>query len=463
MSQSIPHTMEQRFFAADPLDAEGVLRTDTALGLEPLAGSRTLVNARTLLAALVEQPAKVTTELKNLTRAFVKRMTEEMSWPPGYVEQVWRHNRVLDETDVPRLFILRHLMEVAGLVNRRKGAFHATRLGKRLLAPERAGELFDLLLRTYLGRLNWAFVDVGPEDRAMQSYCVHALWTIRRLAAKGATADEITSSVAVSNTVWLEGRPWPGGPGNLRIAVQRRLLEPLWDFGLLAREHEDQGEGPPLWRVTPLFDAAIRFELGMGSAAAASSGDPVVTLKVTLRGTEPPVWRRLEVPASLTLDRLHELLVTAMGWFDYHLHAFEIDGRRYGVPDDSFGLDDTLPEEEIVLTDLVGVGVERFEYEYDFGDGWQHEIVVESLAKPESGVSYPRCTAGERACPPEDCGGIPGFAEFVEAMADTRHPEHRALKTWYGGEFDPAAFSAEQTSSLLRVLWTGEIPDDREV
>ncbi|MBE0417340.1 MAG: plasmid pRiA4b ORF-3 family protein [Coriobacteriia bacterium] len=294
----------------------------------------------------------------------------------------------------------------------------------------------------------------------MQRYCVHALWTIRQLAESGATTEEIASRLAVSDTIWLVGRPWPGGPDSLRAAVRRRLLEPLWDFGLLTREHEEDGDRSPLWRVTPLFDTAIRFELGVTIAAAASPDDAVVTLTVTLLGTEPSVWRRLEVPSSLTLERLHEILVTAMGWFDYHLHAFEIDGRRYGQPDDFFDLDDTLPEEEIVLADLVGVGVDRFIYEYDFGDGWQHEIVVESVGEPVSDISYPRCTAGERACPPEDCGGIPGFAEFVEAMADPRHPEHEALRAWYGGEFDPAAFSAEETSSLLHMLWTGELPDD---
>ncbi|PKQ14877.1 MAG: hypothetical protein CVT67_12055 [Actinobacteria bacterium HGW-Actinobacteria-7] len=200
----------------------------------------------------------------------------------------------------------------------------------------------------------------------------------------------------------------------------------------------------------------------MEGDAAASSGTSVVTFKVALLGIEPSIWRRLEVPSSLTLDRLHEVLVTAMGWFDYHLHAFEIDGRRYGIPDDSFGFDTTLPEEEIVLGDLVSVDVKRFRYEYDFGDGWEHEIVIESLGEPVSGANYPRCTAGERACPPEDCGGIHGFAEFVEAMADPRHPEHEAMRAWYGGEFDPAAFRAEQTSALLHMLWTGEIPDDLE-
>lgn len=462
MSQSIPPAVKQRLFAADPLDGGGVLRTDTSLPLEALAESRTLVNARMLLSALTEQPARATSELKNLNRAFVKRMAEEMTWPPGYIEQVRRYNHVLDETDVPRLFILRHLMEIAGLVNRRKGAFHPTRLGKRLLAPERAGELFDLLLRSYLGRLNWTFVSFGPEDGEMQHHCVHALWTIRQLAEKGATADAIASHLVVDDITWREDRPWPGGPDNLRTAVRRRLLEPLWDFGLLALEPEDEADGPPQWRVAPLFDAAIRFELGVPTAATVPPDGRVVTLTVTLRGIEPPVWRRLEVPSSLTLHRLHEVLVTAMGWFDYHLHAFEIDGRRYGVLCDDFDLDYTLPEEEIVLADLVGVGVDRFIYEYDFGDGWEHDVVLETSGEPAPGVDYPRCTDGGGACPPEDCGGVSGFAEFVEAMADPRHSEHEALKVWYGGEFDYAAFSAAKTSSLLRVLWTGELPDELE-
>ncbi len=460
MPRSIPPAVEQRLFAADPLDAEGILRIDTSLGLDAFAESRTLLNARTLLAALDEQPSKATAELKNLNRAFVKRMTQEMAWPEGYIEAVWRYNRVLDETDVPRLHVLRNLMEIAGLVNRRKGSFHATRLGKRLLAPERAGELFDLLLRTYLGRMNWAFAAWGPEDRAMQTYCVHALWKIRESASDGARADAIAPRLAVDDVVWLAGRSWAAGPEGLVRAVRYRLLEPLWDFGLLSLHADSEDAKQPLWRVMPLFDAAIHFELGVDGKTAARAGDGIVTLTVTLRGTSPRVWRRLEVPASLTLDRLHEILVTAMGWLDYHLHAFDIEGRRYGVPDDDFDFDDTLPEEQVVLGDLARADVRRFTYEYDFGDGWLHDIVLEAVGEALPGVEYPRCVAGERACPPEDCGGIPGFYAFVEAMADPGHPEHKDFAVWYGGEFDAEAFSAEQVSSLLRIVWTGEMPAD---
>lgn len=190
--------------------------------------------------------------------------------------------------------------------------------------------------------------------------------------------------------------------------------------------------------------------------------DEIVTLKITLLGAKPPIWRRLEVPASYHLGELHQALNAAMGWLDYHLHEFVIGGRCYGVPADDFFPDDdnTLPEENIVLGDLARADVQRFEYHYDFGDDWRSSVVVEQTGPAEDGVFYPRCVAGRRAAPPEDCGGLWGFADFKEALADPRHPEHRELKEWYGGEFDPEAFSAVEVSKLLRQVATGELPEE---
>jgi hypothetical protein len=190
--------------------------------------------------------------------------------------------------------------------------------------------------------------------------------------------------------------------------------------------------------------------------------DMIVTLKVKLIGLEPPVWRRLEVPASYHLGELHSALNAAMGWLDYHLHEFEVGGRKYGVPDlDFFPADDTtLPEENIVIGDLARAGVGGFEYHYDFGDDWHCSVAIEATEPAQEGICYPRCVAGERAAPPEDCGGLPGFEDFRKAMADPRHPEHDGLKEWYGGEFDPEAFSAEEVSQLLRQVATGERPEE---
>jgi hypothetical protein len=152
-----------------------------------------------------------------------------------------------------------------------------------------------------------------------------------------------------------------------------------------------------------------------------------------------------------------------MGWLDSHLHMFNIDGREYSISDEDIwvDVDPPLPEESVVLADLAHAGVKRFEYWYDFGDSWHHDVVIEKIGPPKEGVFYPRCVAGRRACPPEDCGGLWGFADFTQAMADPRHPEHDELKEWYGGNFDPEAFSAEEVSRLLRQVATGELPAER--
>jgi hypothetical protein len=154
--------------------------------------------------------------------------------------------------------------------------------------------------------------------------------------------------------------------------------------------------------------------------------DTIVTLKLVLLGTKPPIWRRLEVPSSYHLGEVHDTLNAAMGWLDYHLHAFKIDGRTYSVSDaDVFpDLDTFLPEESVVLGDLTRAGIKRFEYIYDFGDDWRHSLIIEKTSPAEVGVFYPRCVAGRRAAPPEDCGGLWGFDDFMEAMADPEHPDH---------------------------------------
>jgi len=191
--------------------------------------------------------------------------------------------------------------------------------------------------------------------------------------------------------------------------------------------------------------------------------DTIVTLKITLLRAKPPIWRRLEVPASYHLGVLHRTLNAAMGWLDSHLHMFDVEGREYSISDDDIWIDvdPPLSEESVTLADLVRDGVKHFEYWYDFGDSWRHNVLIEKTRPAEAGVFYPRCVAGRRTCPPEDCGGLWGFAEFQEVMADPRHPEHNELKEWYGGEFDPKAFSAEDVSKLLQQMATGEPPDQR--
>jgi hypothetical protein len=178
----------------------------------------------------------------------------------------------------------------------------------------------------------------------------------------------------------------------------------------------------------------------------------IYQIRVTLQGFRPPIWRRIQVRSSTRLDRLHEVIQVAMGWTNAHLHQFIVGDTYYGMR--AFFPDDPEVNDETAfslgrITRTEGAG---FLYEYDFGDSWQHELLVEGITEPEQGVRYPVCIAGERACPPEDVGGIWGYETFLEAMADPGHPEHEDYVEWIGGVFDPDAFDLAEVNAMLRRL-----------
>jgi hypothetical protein len=178
----------------------------------------------------------------------------------------------------------------------------------------------------------------------------------------------------------------------------------------------------------------------------------VYQFKVTLTASNPPIWRRIQVP-DMTLGELHEVLQVVMDWEDYHLHQFIVRGEYYGTlgPEDMLLDEEMHDEESISISQVAKMGRKtRFTYEYDFGDSWKHEIVLEKTLGPEPKVKYPRCIEGERACPPEDVGGIWGYAEFLEAITDAEHESHGDMLEWVGGEFDPEKFSVDEVNKELR-------------
>ncbi|HVP45418.1 MAG TPA: plasmid pRiA4b ORF-3 family protein [Bryobacteraceae bacterium] len=178
----------------------------------------------------------------------------------------------------------------------------------------------------------------------------------------------------------------------------------------------------------------------------------IYPIKVTLLGTDPPIWRRLRVPANLTLEVLHDVLQLAMGWEDCHMHDFRIGQQRFGTPDPmerEFGGPRTASERTARLFQVLGRAGIKAVYTYDFGDSWEHKIVVEKRLAPEPGRAYPVCLAGERHGPPEDCGGIPGFYNLLEAISDPGHEQHEELLDWLGNGFDPEAFSGEEVNRRL--------------
>ena len=180
-----------------------------------------------------------------------------------------------------------------------------------------------------------------------------------------------------------------------------------------------------------------------------NSPDRIYQLKITLRGSRPPIWRRVLVPGNFSLYKLHKVLQVAMGWTDSHLHQFIIDGRYYSVPSPD-DWEPVIDERRYSVNRIAFREKTRFIYEYDFGDSWEHLIVAEKILMPEPGVKYPQCTAGKRACPPEDVGGIYGYDDFLEAIRDSRHKEHESCLEWVGGEFDPEELDLDQINRELR-------------
>jgi hypothetical protein len=180
---------------------------------------------------------------------------------------------------------------------------------------------------------------------------------------------------------------------------------------------------------------------------------PIYQIKVMLQYSKPPIWRRLLIRSDKTLADLHFYIQATMGWWDYHLHQFIVGETYFGVPNPDY--DDYLEmhdEGEVTLQQVAPGEGSRFRYEYDFGDGWMHQVRVEKILPPEPGQRYPACIAGRRACPPEDVGGIWGYYHFLEAIQDPEHPEHETYSDWIEGEFDPAAFDLDEANEALRAL-----------
>ena len=186
--------------------------------------------------------------------------------------------------------------------------------------------------------------------------------------------------------------------------------------------------------------------------ADTGGGTRLFQLKITLRYSKPPIWRRVLVRADMPLDRLHHVIQIAMGWTNSHLHQFVLGRTYYGVPDpesDSFG-PEMLNEKRHTVADLAPAPKKKFLYEYDFGDSWQHEVLVEKVLAPDATLKHPVCLAGANACPPEDCGGIPGYYDLLEAMADPQHERHEEMKEWLGGDWEASSFDVEETNLGLK-------------
>jgi len=174
-------------------------------------------------------------------------------------------------------------------------------------------------------------------------------------------------------------------------------------------------------------------------------------LKVTLDGIRPSIWRRIQGRGDITLFKLHKILQVVMGWLNCHLHQFVIMGESYSVISieaDMLG-DDFKDEKRFKLNRVIPGEKFKFTYEYDFGDGWGHTILVEKIFRPLEELKAPVCLKGKRSAPPEDCGGEGGYYHLLKALRDPNHPEHADLLTWVGDEYSPEYFDADMVNERL--------------
>lgn len=192
-----------------------------------------------------------------------------------------------------------------------------------------------------------------------------------------------------------------------------------------------------------------------------AGGIPIYQLKITLDDSKPPIWRRVLVRANMKLHRLHNVLQITMGWTDSHLHQFIVKSGAnivyYGMPDPDFMPgwgSETLNEKRFVISDLLSAPKQKMKYEYDFGDGWSHQIVLEKILPPDASFKHPVCVAGANACPPEDCGGVWGYYDhFLEAINDPNHEEHQSMKDWIGRDkWDASEFDLAEVNACLKRL-----------
>lgn len=180
----------------------------------------------------------------------------------------------------------------------------------------------------------------------------------------------------------------------------------------------------------------------------------VYQFKITLKNISPPIWRRIQVPESYSFWDLHVAIQDVMGWLDYHLHEFEIinpsTGAKVeiGIPvDDDFDMErEVLPGWEEKIADYFSMENRVTYYEYDFGDSWEHTIKLEKILPLDKDTDYPKCIAGKRSCPPEDCGGVWGYEDFLKIINNPDHEEYEEMIEWAGGAFDPEHFYKEKVS-----------------
>jgi hypothetical protein len=374
------------------------------------------------------------------------RLTQAGYLPPVLVSEAmtalgwqgdWIGKQNREDQTLP-ILELRESAQRFGLLRKSRGHLLVTKAGRDLVADPRG--------------LWWHLAQRLPDARSEPERDAGVLYLLT--VAAGRSRDDALLADGLTILGWAERGTRQQMSPSAAFGAARDTWAVFRRLGLLGQSDRRFGAAsPPGERARTLARAAL---LGpAGSAATSAEPKPArrtsehaVQLLVTLREVDPPIWRRLVVPASMTLRELHAVIQTAMGWQDYHLHLFDVDGVLYGDVEE---IDDRpVGDEEKLTVGQAAAAASEFSYEYDFGDGWEHDIRVEQTVA-SVGTGTPHLVGGARACPPEDCGGPWGYEHLLEALADPGHEEHEHLLSWVGGTFDAESFDLAETNANLEL------------
>jgi len=328
-----------------------------------------------------------------------------------------------------------------------------------LLEADQLPQVLEMMRAS--GRGSGVDISAGALDGAEFRWQVEKALDARAVHDNGLSDDDLNET-----PVDEDGPDYPA----LAVLVRARMTAlPVPSKPAARHEGEVGWSGPAALRMLAEFAGSAVGSSGAGRTGAARGRTamaalpakrrksdkpaPVYQLKVGLRGTKPPIWRRLEVPADISLARLHTVIQVAFGWDDSHMHAFETPYGNFGVADAELG---HRAEAPVTLEQVAPAANSRLRYTYDFGDDWEHDVVVEKVLDRRGTADYPRCSGGRRAAPPDDCGGVWGYAELVEVLGDPDHPEHEDRLEWLGLDdaagFDPDRFDADAVTRALSNL-----------
>jgi len=356
-------------------------------------------------------------------------------------------NKLRKETDSMSVRIARLLTEFSGIARKRSNKLSLTKSGEKIILDNH--KLLGAIIEAYVYKLCIGSFDGYGNFRIGQYGIGLTLMLVDRFG------DEPRDSIFYADR-YFDVFPYLCEGRSTANCYALRSFDRFMFYLGLVNVKEDRGsllvESRKTITRTDLFKKLISIKSDICRMPySLDAGVQVYQIKISLCSSDPLIWRRILIPSSVLLSDLHIVIQNCMGWQNYHLHQYIKEGNLYSENsgDDLWEEMDTIDYNGMKLSDLLHNESDSMIYEYDFGDGWKHNLIVERVLPLDEGVNYPICTAGEMHCPPEDCGGMHGYYDMLDVLKDPHHEDYNGYITWLQDPFDPAAFDIDRVNARI--------------